>query len=346
MPLDRIIEHPATQQVAAIGRWWLTELRDIARMLPTKRARSASIRIILGAQQTIVERLNGEGAERFVDKRAIEDLGEEGFAELRDLIGIDPVAVYLQAPDTYTAKLNLPRAVKPHLQKAVALALYEYAPLKPEYLSWAIIASPIVGEQVHVSVVMAKIARLEQLQQLFEERGIRVKGFYFDAGGEDVALPFARVMGESEEPGRYRSFLICALLIGSIPLTTLAASAVLTARANNAAEKLRDKALDVRAAERAARRLETQKALLSPLAEQASAAAVLNGIAKALPPTDWLHSIERQPNGSVNMIVSSADEDALDKGLRGAEVLKEVHVVDRSSGGEARVDVTYEADIR
>jgi len=327
-------------------RWWTAELAGIARAFRPERRKSGNkVRILVEPARVSIERLTGDTGERFIEERPFEALDSDAFADIAELIGDTMPALILHAPDIFTTSLTLPKVAASRAVSAVALQMVELSPLRPDLLSWSIAERRVEGDSLHVRVVMAKTARIAALRERFAEHGLALPLVYAADGAGDVRLASAEDAGSPLFDWRgKRLWLIATALLATIPFTTLAGSAVLTARANNAVQALLPEVRERQASRREARQMEERRELLSPLAQQPGAATVLNALAKRLPPTDWLRQIERGPAGSLRFTVATSDEAALDTALRSEPLLPDVRVTMRTEGQGDLVDVDYESD--
>lgn len=344
--MESISRSPIVPAATGFMRWWIGELADIGSTFHRgKDAPSGEVRVFLEPQSVVVERVNGEIGERFVEDRPFDQFDAAAFAELAALTAGARVLLCLQSPEIFATTLALPLAARSRLDNAIALQMGEIAPLKPELLIWAIADRSIEADMIRVRVVMAKRRRIEAICDAFAAHGLPEPVICAMEEGRETPFP---EQGSAGVPwldfNRYRWMIVAALLLLSIPLTTLAGSAILTARAGWAAQALAAKVHDIRAAQHIAARMEERRRLLAPLYGQPGVAALLNELARRLPHDDWLQSIERKSNGALSFTVVTGDEAALDTALRGSKLLPGVRVSDRTPGGDDNVDITYITD--
>jgi hypothetical protein len=347
MPMIETISRlPIMPAAAGFLRWWIGELADIGRTF--RRAGSApsgEVRIFLEPHSVIVERVNGDVGERFVEETAFDQFDETAFAELGALTSGARVRLCLQRPDIFATTVILPLAARSRIESAIALQMGEIAPLKPEFLIWAIAHRAVEAGMLHVRIVMAKRTRIDAIQEAFESHGLPTP--LICAVDEQREAPFPAQGGKNArwfDINRHRWAVIAALLLMSIPLTTLTGSAILTVRAGWKAQALAQQVRDIRAAQHVASRMEERRRLLAPLYAQPGAATILDELARRLPHDDWLRSINRKPNGALSFIVVTGDEAGLDTALRGSTLLPGVRVGDRTPGGDGTDEVAYITD--
>lgn len=329
-------------------RWWLGELADLWSLLPIKgHTRRRYSHIYLEADRVIVDRRIGPQVDRFVEQRAFDALGADGQSELQELTNGAPATLLLSSPDIYSISLSLPAIARSRLTSAVSLQMPIIAPLKPDLLSWSITAVRRETNQLQVDIVMAKRATLDGLRAISEE--ISADSWAI-APAHAPEHPFKDYEGARRTPSAWAKELrwvgLAVLALCSIPFTIIVAGALLTARADGQADRLRDQATEKRSAIQTAVRLEDQRRAAAPLFGQADAATLLNELAERLPPSDWLRSLERRPSGAISFTVSTGDEAALDAALRQSDLLPGVHVSDQTPAADGHSDVTYETDPR
>jgi hypothetical protein len=349
MPMIETLSRlPVFPAASGFLRWWVGELADIGRSLRREGpAPSGDVRIFLDPQSVVVERVNGDVGERFVEEKPLDQFDETAFAELGSLTAGARVRLCLRPPDIFATTIILPLAARSRLESAVALQMGEIAPLKPELLIWAIADRSVEAGMLHVRIVMMKRSRIDAIREAFEAHGLPTP--VICAVDEERETPFPAQGGGKAfrlDMNRHGWAVIAALLLMSIPLTTLTGSAILTARAGWNAQALAPQVRDIRAAQHMASRMEEHRRLLAPLYVQPGAANILDELARRLPHDDWLRVIYRRPNGALSFTVVTNDEAALDTALRGGALLPGVRVSDHSPGGDDTVEVTYITDAR
>lgn len=344
--IESVTRSPTMAAAAGFLRWWGSELADTVRALnPRSKPNGPAVRILIEPDCVAVEQRQGDSAERFVEARSFDSFDAGAFAELGALIAGTRPRLVLQPPDIFTTSLALPLAVRSRLDAAVALQIAEIAPLRPELLVWTIVERETRDERLHVRIAMAKRARIDTIVERFVEHDLPVPIICAADGDEGTPFPQARSQGwAGVDFGRHGFALLSAMLLATIPLTTLAASAVLSVRAGWRAAALEQPVRDIRSAERTAKRMEERRHLLAPLYRQPAAATILNALAKSLPPGDWLRSIQRKADGALTLTVVTRDEAALDKALRASALMSGARVSDRTSGKDEIVDMTYVTD--
>jgi hypothetical protein len=347
MPMmDRVTSLPMMPAVTGFLRWWGQELVDIFHALnPRKRPTARTVCILIEPDCVAVERCQGDEAERFVETCPFDSFDAAEFADLGALIEDARPRLLLQAPDIFTTSLVLPLAARSRIDAAVALQIGEIAPLRPEHLIWTIIDREIRDDQIRIRLAMAKKERIETIIDRFAAHDLPTPLICAADDGEGTPFPQVGASGWGGiDFGRHGLLLITALLVVSIPLTTFTGSAILNVRAAWRAEALEQPVREIRSAEHLAKRMEERRRLLEPLYRQPPVAAILNELAKKLPPDDWIRSIERKPDGRLALTVVAGDEAALDTALRSSRLLPGMRVSDRTPNDDKTVDLAYVTD--
>lgn len=346
MSLNTSLSPDLFRAPAAFWRWWTAELSDLWHRLPLSRGtRGPKSYVYVEPARVLVERVVDQEVERFIEELPFDGLGDEGFGELRALTAETAPTLLLTAPDIHTTKISFPRSVRSRLASAIELQMTLVAPLKPELVVWAIIDIVDLKDSLQVEVAMAKKARLEELRDRLAENGCSQWPIAVSGPRGAIAFPgFGPQTNVGFSLSEQRWLIAALLALSTIPLTLLAGSSVLTARAENRVFAMRDQVHDIRVAQKSATQMQERRRLLAPLFSQPGAAAILNEISRQLPKTDWLRSAERRSDGSVRLIIASKDPDTLDKSLRRSRLLATLHVTEESPSAEGWTDITYETD--
>jgi prepilin-type N-terminal cleavage/methylation domain-containing protein len=314
---------PAIEAAVRFWTWWTGELTAL---LPEAMRERRPVRplsdIRTGGSGTTIDRVSGRLGERFHEARTLDALDDDGWAELAGVIHGTRSRLILDVPEVYTTTLLLPAAARGRLDQAVALQMPLIAPLDPASLVWKAAPGP-VGDagQIHVTVAMARAGKIEEVEALFESRGLPVPAIAVETDGEAIELTRGR--GSPEEDAaraNRRAWLVAALLIASIPLTTMAGAWLLTGMAEGRSESLRKELAPRLSAERRAEAEFQLRRGLSVVFEHPPATATIEGLAIGLPDTDHLLMAGRAGDGALQIAVDSADPDALQTGLSRAPI--------------------------
>lgn len=346
--LSELRDSPAGAAVAEAWRWWTGELRA---MLPERfrpnapAAPRADIRPKPDSVEIDIVR-DGVG-QRFADPKPLDDLDSEGWAELAALIHGSRARILLEGPDMFATRLSLPKAARRRLKSAVALQLSQVAPVEPTLLCWATRSAETGPDRIQVDVAMARADRVARLQELFEINGLAPPPVFAAAGDEPLELAAGRrVAIASTDRAGARAWMVAALLIASIPLTTALGATMLRSSAENrigileksAGPRLRDEAR--------ARRSEELRRGLRPLVGRPSVSATLEDLAARLPMTDHVVSIRQSGDRILDLTVEAADAEAVETALKGSPLLPHLAVSDVTPASGGRFNVALRTSPR
>lgn len=303
----------AMAHARAAWRWWTRELAEaVPPSIRSRRKPRSRCDIRVSPEGVAIDRIADGVGERFFEQRRIEELDEAAWAELAAVTAGTRVRLLLTVPDVYWTRISLPAAARGRLRAAVSLQLPHIAPLQPASLVWE--AEPVAAdrERIEVAVAMARAVRLDTLEALFRDNGLAVPPIAAEAGERIVALT-AGDAGEASPERRLnrRIAIASALLVASVPFTTLAAAKFLTGvTESRIAAVQRELSPRMAAERRAARSAEAAEALQRVFAYP-SASETLEALALALPDTDHATAAAREPVGTLTVEVETADPEAL-----------------------------------
>ena len=336
---------PALARLAAFGSWWRGEL---VAMLPeglrARPSRRPAADIHVGPDRIAVDRIAGGTGERFVEERPIEALDDEAWAELAELTAGARTRLILSVPEVYWTHIALPAAARGRHRTAAALQLGQIAPVEPAALDWR---SEVVGGadgKVDLLVAMAHRERLDALQALFLERGLPGPAIAADCDGRVVELRGERdEEAEAEARGNRIAAVAAALLLLSIPVTTIAAAEFMTGISESRIAALEEEIAPRLAAERRARREQGVRRALAAVFARPAATDSIENIALGLPDTDHAVRAERGSDGSLYVVVETADAETLQQTIEKAPQLASLELVDMSGGaaGEGRAQASF-----
>jgi hypothetical protein len=297
--------------------WWGSELAGmVPEAVRARRKPKPRSDIHIGPDGVTVDRVAGGIGERFHESRRIEDLGEDEWAELRQVVAGTRARLVLGVPDIYVAALSLPAAARGRVKQAVALQLPQLAPLEAAQLVWSAVAGQPQAGQIPVTVAMARAARVADLEALFDAHALPLSGIAAQGSERPIALCAARTGGGGEERRANRmAIAAAAALLLSIPFTTVAGAWLMAGAAEDRAEGIGKKIAPRLAAERAAQREAEARRALAVVHGHPSATSVIEAMALGMPDTDYLRGAGVGPNGTLQASVDSADPEALKAAL-------------------------------
>lgn len=347
--LERFRESALYGDALAAWRWWAGELQA---MVPEGlRARLAGRRHALvtpSAGAVRIDRIVDGTGETFVEGRALETFDAENWAELEALTSDCRIRLVLQPPDIHVMKLSLPKVARNRLRSAIALQLYQLAPLEPEHLIWTFETRDTHERDIVVRVAMARTARIVQLQALFDAQDLRIPPI--DAQGEEGLISLVGGETRPRDPERRRvrlAYMAAAALILSIPFTSLIGAAILKATAESRIAALEAEIGPKIEAERHWRSDEALRQALMPLARLPAASPALDDLSRRLPETVYAESIEQAPDRSLLLTLSTTDAQKTLADLSKASEFPHPSLVDETGSAQAgRTTATYRTSPR
>jgi hypothetical protein len=328
-------------------RWWTGELRA---MMP-ERFRSDPARLpradIKPARDAVrVEIVRDGVGQLFAEAKPLEELDEDGWAELKLLIEGSRPRIILESSDVFVTNLVLPKAARGRLKQAVRLQLSQVAPIEPDLLRWAMDVRDSGQERIEIVAAMARSERIDQLQALFDGQGIDPPPVC--VATPDGVIELARGSRTSGGIGRIgaRPWAIAALLIASIPFTTALGATILRASAESRIELLEKGARPRLRSEAQARQSEALRRDLRPLVTRPSMSMTLEEIASRLPMTDHVKSARQGGDRILQFTIDTPDAEAAEAALKGSRILPHVAVTDIAPAGSGRLAVTFRTSPR
>ena len=346
--LTALRDSPAAAAATDAWRWWTGELLAMVperfRPHPDRRPR-ADIRP--GRDAVRIEIVRDGVGQLFAEAKSIEELDGDGWAELASLAEGSRTRIVLEPHDCFTTSLVLPAAARRRLRPAVALQLSQVAPLDPALLRWSMLATDGGTGRAEVRVAMARAERIEQLQALFEEKELDVPPVCATTPDGIVELARGRrVRGASAGGIGGRSWALAALLLASIPFTTLLGATILKASNESRVEQLERGAEPRLRQEADARRSEALRRDLRPLFARPGISATLEEVAARLPLTDHVRTIGQGNDRILVLTVETPDAEAAEEALKGSRLLPHIAVTDISPTPAGKLAVTFRTSPR
>jgi hypothetical protein len=331
--------------IADAWRWWTCEL---AGMIPDRWAARRSTRprssLFLGPASVTVDVIIGEIGERHMDARALEDLDESAWGELGQLIDETEAQLVLDSPDIHIATLILPVAARSRLKAAVALRLYDIAPLDSELLLWEAIITAQDTRGLHVTVVMARTARIDTLVETFQAASVPMPEIVVKLDNQLIIL--RRGIEGSSTPEKQhdrRAWAIAGALVLSIPLTTVVAARIITGSNDTRVTGSEDSVRPKLEAERRWRRDEAMRRVLIPILARPSASATIDRLANIIPKSASARSVDQASDRSLAFVVDTSDPKSLADALSVATTLREVGISNETATSASEMRITYRA---
>ena len=238
----------------------------------------------------------------------------EGWAELAALIEGSRARILLEGPDMFTTSLTLPKAARRRLKSAVALQLSQVAPVDPSLLRWATRSTDGTRPDPGRRGDGARRSGREASGTVRDKWSRAAAGVRRD-GREPIELAAGRrVAVTAPNQAGTRAWVVAALLIASIPLTTALGATILRATAESRIDMLEKSAGPRLREEARARRSEELRRGLRPLVGRPGVSATLEDVATRLAMTDHVVSLRQSGDRILDLTVEAADAEAVEVG--------------------------------
>lgn len=293
------VQQSLGQAVTDAWRWWTGELAD---MIPPRLRMGAGEATILFSYQTVrIERRIGTRLEIHADERAVEDLDEEGWAQLLDLVEGLSTRIMLESPLCWTGTVVLPKAARARLQTAAELQLPHAAPIREEFLVWKAVIREARGDEIDVAIPMAKRALIDGLDARFADHGLKTPPIIVRASdGERLLRPGPRQI--RRERG-VRDWLLtgAVAVVAATPLMIAAVAALLTSLNQDRIAALKASLAPKIAAEERWRRDEAVRREIASLSERPPVSDILAQLDERVPERVQLTSLGLEQGRKLTM---------------------------------------------
>ena len=302
---------------AAFFRWWARELLVLVpnswracllsqRPLATIRPKQSRVEI---------ELIDGREHRLLIDDRAVGALDEQSWAVLREAVMTRRATVEFTSPDVFTAAIPMPRGALGHGARMIALQLDRIAPVRADAMEWTWSARTVGGATM-ANVAMIRTQTIAALEQCFAGQGIALPAIALATDDGPIALRPG--FDGSETPSRRfdrRLIWASAVLVGSIPFTTLVVLAVMkSALASDIVDVSDAVAPRIEANARIERRAAAMR-VLAPLVRPVAATALVTRLAEALPNDAQLATLHYDAGGVTRVTIAGSDAATLQSAL-------------------------------
>ena len=347
--LAQLIKGPLRFKCHSAWEWWLGEL---GAMIPhLMRARFASKRravIRLRRDNVMIDRLENDGGESYLDPCAPENFAPENWAELDALTADADLRLVLAPPDIHCLELRLPKAARSRITSAISLQLYQRAPLDPAFLAWSHRIRSSNEHELLVDVVMARHSRIDQIQTMFEVQDLRVPPI--DADTNFGLINLAAGEEQPRDPERQqiqRTLWASAWLILAIPFVIWIGASLLAATASCKIATLETQIAPKLEAERRWRAAERLKKKLAPVVNLPLASSAIEELARRLPQSDYAQSVEQDPDRTMLASLNVHDPKKAAEALANSAVLPRMMTVEQNAAdGTGRTTITFKSAAR
>lgn len=331
-------------KVGEFWNWWSDELSGFLpaslRNEPTERDR---FDIFSGARETVIEFVQGGAGEKMVEAVPLDALEEDSWEQIFALADQYPPRLFLQDNDYLAISVKLPKASLADIRSALQLQLGNLVPLKPEYIDWDFVECDRNDKHVFVSLIIAKSARLDEIETLFAEKGLMPPTFCVEHEGKNAVLRRPLLLSSKPaDQARKKFAFAAAAMLACTPLITWAGAEILTGQEEARIAEL-ESALEPR--------LEQEKRILAeemvrraaaPLLKMPSASNRLEALAANLPETDWTSAVSQNPEGRLLFVADMEDRGKAEDQLSQSEFLNNLEPIEEFEEDSQRARVRYE----
>jgi len=308
--------------------------------LPTERDR---FDILLDADSVTIETIAGGEAKRMVQNCAFEEMDEESWEQIAALAQVQQPRLFLDSKDVLQIPVILPRASAGQLRSALALQISALSPLKPEYIVWDFAEAARNEKEIHLVVAIARIARIEKIESHFFDQALMPPTFCARIDEHIVTLRRPLEIKNTFFDSKDKKILAAAaLMLATIPVTTIAVAELLTSLNIARAERLEQDLGPKLAQEKQIRQEEMVRRAAAPLYHIPSASNRLESLARYLPDSDWTVASSQSADGRFEFVADMADRDAAEVALQAAPIIRNIRPAEEIPTENLRARVRYE----
>ena len=310
------------------------------RGLPTERDRYD---ILLETDSVTIETVTNGNARRMVQNCALEDLDEESWEQIESLAQDRQPRLFLESKDVLQIPVTLPRASAGQLRSAMALQISMLSPLKPEYIVWDVAEAARTEKEIHLVVAIARSARIEKLENHFFDQALMPPTFCARIDDQIVTLRRPLEISKSFLGSKDRKILAAAaLMLATIPVTTIAIAELLTSLNIARAERLEQDLAPRLAQEKQLEQEEMVRRAAAPLYNIPSASNRLESLARYLPGSDWTVASSQSADRRFEFVADMTDREAAEAALQAAPLIRNIRPAEEIPTENLRTRVRYE----
>lgn len=337
-----IRESKAFETAHRFWDWWTDELHGLLpeklRGEPTERDR---FDIFLGSGETTIEFVHHGDGESMLEARAIGELPVDGWEQISEFAQKQKQRLFLDDTDFLKIPVQLPRASAPQIDAALQLQLPSLVPMELDMLDWGYVELERGDTNIELALVIAKSARLDELEALFAEQGLMPPAFCANIEGKVTYL--RKPLEISSRSFEKSKFAMAALvMIAMIPFITIAGANLMTSTEVANIKRLEGVLASRQVQEKRVLKEETVRRAAAPLLNMASASNRLEGLAQYLPATSWTVSTTQTPDGSFEFVADMQDRDETEQALAQASNLQNPKPIEELETNGGRVRVRYQ----
>ncbi|SIO20597.1 hypothetical protein SAMN02745824_3347 [Parasphingorhabdus marina DSM 22363] len=333
-----------SQRAGAFWHWWSDELRELLpaslKNQPTERDR---FDIFAGDEETVIEYVHNGAGEKMVEAKRLESLEQDSWDQIVALADQYPPRLFLQGRDYLAIPVKLPKASFADIRSALQLQLANLVPLKPEYVDWDFAALERDDKHVFVSLIVAKSARLDEIETLFAEKSLMPPTFCVEHQGRIAVLRRPLLLSSKPADQNKKAFALAAAgLLACTPLVTWAGAEILLSREETRIAEL-ESVLEPRLAqEKQILAEEMVRRAAAPLLKMPSASNRLEALAANLPDTDWTSSVTQDGQGRMQFLADMEDRERAEVGLSRSKIFENLEPIEELDAENTRDRVRYE----
>ena len=310
------------EDVRGFLSWWRDELSAcVPERVKALSSHLGRTDIRLARDRVEIDRIEGEVGRTFTDNRPLEALDQEGWDQLGALLLASRRRLFLDPRDIWCTRLSLPAQAGTSLRSAIALQLQLIAPLQPDLLEWAWCVDRRDRTHIHLVIAMARRARLDHISELFALQDLAPPPIFCmtEVGPLQVRKGLAIRRSPASRRDRQMAAL-AALLLASIPLSTLFGAQLLAFTNEAKLTQLRMQIGPKLAAEQRARRAINLRRALAPMAQGLPVSTALAELSPIVPEKTYLQQLTYNLNSGIDFTLAGeldkAAQEAVTKGTR------------------------------
>lgn len=322
--------------------WWTDELRGLLpenmRGEPTERDR---FDVFMSKGETTIEFVHQGEGESMLEACEIDELPVDSWEQISEIADKHKPRLFLENVDILNIPVRLPRASSSQIDAALQLQLPTLVPLELHMLDWGYVELERNDKTIELALIIAKSARLDELDNLFAEQGLMPPAFCANIEGKVAYL--RKPLEISSRSIEKSKFAMAALvMIAMIPLITIAGANLMTATEVANIERLEGILASRQAQEKQILKEEMVRRSVAPLLNMPSASNRLEALAQNLPDTSWTVSTAQKPDGRFEFVADMQDRDDTEQALNQTKDLQNPKPVEKLEADGGRFRVRYQ----
>lgn len=328
--------------------WWRDELSAcVPERVKALSSRLGRTDIRLARDRVEIDRIEGEIGRTFTDNRALEALDQEGWEQLGALLPGTRTRLFLDPRDFWCTRLSLPAGARTSLRSAIALQLHLIAPLQPDLLEWAWCVERRNKAHIHIVVAMARRSRLDRIANLFAQQDLAPPPIFCMTELGPLQLRKGVAVRRSPASRQERQMAaMAALLLATVPLTTLFGTQLLRFTNEAKLTQLRVQIGPKLAAEQRVRQAASLRRALAPMGQNLPVSTALAELSTIVPENAYVQQLAYDLNGGIDFTLAGdldgAAQESVGKGTKRLAVSQASAPIE----GEAAVQTSFRVSLR